>query len=235
MLNLFESWETTNAISGSRDFEKVGFVAQKEGRQTVTHPSTDMSQACLTCKIARERSGFDLIWPLARLEENLDLLCQNHTLYSVEIIFGLILSVRTKLGVNTDTLGEPGVARLSEEVRFGPGETSSSSKCSRRAVVGFICPIKKERIWASLRLVNKLGLTWLKTNRPNTTRTCSRKKYASRTSGTETVIGNSLKEVWPDVWPKQNWKNVHNCIPRIEFNSLTQDKTRWVDLQPRGN
>ena len=45
-------------------------------------------------------------------------------------------SVRTKLGVNMDTLGEPGVARLSEEVRFGPGETSSSSKCSRRAVVG---------------------------------------------------------------------------------------------------
>ena len=135
MLNSFESWETTNAISGSRDFEKVGFIAQKEGRQTVTHPSTDMSQACLTFKIARERSGFDLIWPLARWEENLDLLCQNHTLYSVEIIFGLILSVRTKLGVNTDTLGEPGVARLSEEVRFGPGETSSSSKCSRLAVV----------------------------------------------------------------------------------------------------
>ena len=45
-------------------------------------------------------------------------------------------SVRTKLGVNMDTLGEPGVARLSEEVRFRPGETSSSSKCSRRAVVG---------------------------------------------------------------------------------------------------
>ena len=31
------------------------------------------------------------------------------------------------LGVNMDTLGEPGVTRLSEEV---PGETSSSSKCS---------------------------------------------------------------------------------------------------------
>ena len=42
----------------------------------------------------------------------------------------------TKLGINMDTLGEPEVARLSEEVRFGPGETSSSSKCSRRAVVG---------------------------------------------------------------------------------------------------
>ena len=82
---------------------------------------------------------------------------QNHTLYSVEIIFGLILSVRTKLGVNTDTLGEPGVARLSKEVRFGPGETSSSSKCSRRAVVGFIIghsfvqerKSKFERVWGS--------------------------------------------------------------------------------------
>ena len=45
-------------------------------------------------------------------------------------------SVRTKLGVNMDTLGEPGVARLSNEVRFGPGGKPSSSKCPRQAVVG---------------------------------------------------------------------------------------------------
>ena len=45
-------------------------------------------------------------------------------------------SVRTKLGVNMDTLGEPEVARLSNEVRFGPGGKPSSSKCPRPAVVG---------------------------------------------------------------------------------------------------
>ena len=45
-------------------------------------------------------------------------------------------SVRTKLGVNMDTLGEPRVARLSNEVRFGPGGKPSSSKCPRPAVVG---------------------------------------------------------------------------------------------------
>ena len=100
---------------GREILKKWESLAQKAGRQTVTHPSTDMSQSCLTCKIARERSGFDLIWPLAKWEENFDFLCQNPTSYAVEIIFGLILSVRTKLGVNTDTLGEPGVARLSEE------------------------------------------------------------------------------------------------------------------------
>ena len=44
--------------------------------------------------------------------------------------------VRAKLGVNMVALGEPGVSRLAEETRFGPGEKSSSSKCPRRAVVG---------------------------------------------------------------------------------------------------
>ena len=53
------------------------------------------------------------------------------------------------------------MARLSEEVRFWPGETSSSSKCLRRAVVGFIIghsfvPERKSE------LVNKLGLISLK-------------------------------------------------------------------------
>ena len=33
-----------------------------------------------------------------------------------------------------------------------------------RLVMGLLWPAKKERIWASLRLVNKLGLTWLQTN-----------------------------------------------------------------------
>ena len=62
-------------------------------------------------------------------------------------------SVRTKLGVNMDTLGEPGVARLSEEVRFGPGETSSSSKCSRRAVVGLV-----EALWKA-EMKKKFAIT----------------------------------------------------------------------------
>ena len=37
--------------------------------------------------------------------------------------------VRTKLGVNMAILGEPDISRLSKEVRFGPGEKSSSQKC----------------------------------------------------------------------------------------------------------
>ena len=44
--------------------------------------------------------------------------------------------VRTKLGVNMGASGEPGAARFPKEFRIGPGETSSSQKGSRRAVVG---------------------------------------------------------------------------------------------------
>ena len=53
-------------------------------------------------------------------------------------------SVRTKLCVNMDTLGEPRVPRLSKEVRNGPEETSSSSKYPRWAVVGlrrWVCKV----------------------------------------------------------------------------------------------
>ena len=41
---------------------------------------------------------------------------------------------------------------------------------------------------------------------PSNTKNLQPQKYASRTSGTETVIGNSLKEVLADVLPKQNRK-----------------------------
>ena len=44
--------------------------------------------------------------------------------------------VHTKHGVNMDTLGEPGVARLAKERRTGPGGKPSSQKSPRRAVVG---------------------------------------------------------------------------------------------------
>ena len=44
--------------------------------------------------------------------------------------------VRTKLGVNMANIGEPELSRLTKEMRIGPEVKTSSSKRSRRAVVG---------------------------------------------------------------------------------------------------
>ena len=44
--------------------------------------------------------------------------------------------VRTKLGINMGTLGEPGVTRLSKEGRTGPGWKHSRQKSPCSAVVG---------------------------------------------------------------------------------------------------
>ena len=44
--------------------------------------------------------------------------------------------VRTKPGINMEPLEESGVARLSKEVRTGPGGRPSSQKYPCRAVVG---------------------------------------------------------------------------------------------------
>jgi hypothetical protein len=57
---------------------------------------------------------------------------------------------------------------------------------------------------------------------PNTTRACSHKKYASRTIGTETVIGNSLKEVLADVLTKKNWKNQVRCFSSTQKGEKPQ-------------
>lgn len=46
------------------------------------------------------------------------------------------LGVRTKLGINMDTLEESGVARLAKEGRTGPGGKPSSQKPPCQAVVG---------------------------------------------------------------------------------------------------
>ena len=83
--------------------------------------------------------------------------------------------------------------------------------------------------WVRSSQTSKWG-TWR--GFPNTTRTCSHKKYASRTSGTETVIGNSLKEVLADVLTKKNWKNQVRCFSSTQKGEKPQKS--WLTAPPCG-
>ena len=64
------------------------------------------------------------------------------------------------------------------------------------------------------------------------TRTCSHKNHASRTSGTETVIGNSLKEVLADVLTKKSRKNQVGCFPSTQKGEKTEKS--WLTAPPVG-
>ena len=65
---------------------------------------------------------------------------------------------------------------------------------------------------------------------PSNTKACSHKNNASRTTGTEIVIGNSLKGVLAGVLPKQNRENWIRCFSSTQKGEKRQ--RNWLTAPP---